>query len=238
MLREQLVCVNMVLSPLSEFPVDEFRNSLDIFYPYKNHYILDTSTPLTISVSKNKRRGALKALKTLSVDLVKAPNIDLDEWIYLYNHLKKHHDINDIRAFSRDSFSKQITIPGTLFFRVWHNKNLVGGNLYYIQRNVAYGHLLALTDKGYELGAAYAVKWISLQYLSKLVKFVNLGGGTGIKDGEESGLDLFKSGWTNSISQSYFCGIVLQHQYYESLIQDRNTKHQKWFPAYRINDYS
>ena len=198
---------------------------------------MDTQVPIVEAVSKISQIDARRALKDVSVDLVTAPGINLDEWVKLYANLIKRHAIKGIRAFSRDSFAKQIAVPNTHFFRAWYNGRLVAGNLYIIQKDVAYGHLLALTDDGYRLGASHAIMWIAYQHLSKLVRWINLGGSTGSNKGELTGLDKFKMGWTNEIRKSYFCARILDKDKYDVLTSKQTTIIPGWFPAYRMDDF-
>ena len=236
-LKNSLVSIAFVIDPFAKFPQDQYKEYFDIFLPYKDHYIYDSAIPIEQSISKNHRRSARRALRDVSVDLVVSPNIELDEWVTLYCGLIERHKIKGIRAFSAESFAKQISIPNTLFFRAWHNGNLVGGNLFYIQGDIAYGHLMALTEEGYALSAAHAIKWVALDYLTKRVKYINFGGATGGNQGGLTGLDQFKSGWTNKIGRSFFCGKIFDEKLYDDLTKSRNRNDDHWFPAYRFGDY-
>lgn len=236
-LKGDLISISMVIGPFEELPNNEYSDFFDIFKPYKNHYILDTNVPIAQAVSKWSLKDARRALKEVSIDLVTAPDINLDEWVTLYDNLVKRHDIKGIRAFSRESFAKQITIPNTHFFRAWRKGELVGGNLYYIQQNVAYGHLLALTDEGYRLGASHAIKWVAIQNLAKMVKWINFGGSTGNDQGSLTGLDKFKMGWTNDVKRSHFCAKVLDQVKYDELTSNKAVVTPEWFPAYRSGEY-
>lgn len=236
-LREDLVSLSMVLDPFADVPMEGFDQFFDIFSPYKDHYLLDTSLPLIETISKWSRRDARRALKEVSVDVVSAPHIDLDEWLYVYEHLIKRHNVTGIRTFSRESFSRQIAIPNTHFYRAWDKNELVGGNLYFIQNKIAYGHLLALTDRGYHLGASHAIKWTAIHTLGNQVEWFNWGGGTGLNNANLSGLDKFKMGWSNTTKQAYFCAKVYNKGKYEELAAERGFSTSNWFPAYRSGDF-
>lgn len=236
-LREELVSVSFVIGPFTEIPKDQYEEYFDIFRPYKDHYYYDSAYPLEETISKNNKKNARKALKSVSVDMVTSPDINLDEWSDLYSNLIERHDIKGIRAFSRESFALQILIPDTLFFRAWYEGKIVGGNLFYIQNDVAYGHLMAQTDEGYQLGAAHAIKWTALKYLTEKVSYVNFGGATGDEHSRLTGLDKFKQRWTNRIGKSYFCGKILNQNLYGALAMSSNTKNSSWFPVYRSGDY-
>jgi hypothetical protein len=236
-LSEQLISLIMVINPDSGFPINEFKSYFDKFFPYKDHFLLDTHLPLDETTSKVSRYDARRALKDVTVDLQKSPKIDLDEWVALYDNLIKRHNITGIRTFSQEAFAKQIAIPNTHYFRALHNGEIVGGNLYIIQNDVAYGHLLALTPKGYELGASHAILWTAIQHLAKYVRLINFGGGTSINQENPSGLDKFKQGWSNTVSTSHFCGKILNKAVYNQLASQINIDNINWFPVYRTDDF-
>jgi hypothetical protein len=237
-LKNDLLSITFVVDPFTEPYLDKFKYALDIFTPFKEHYLLDLSSPLEETISENKRRNSKRALRKLHVELDIAPTINLQEWLTLYGFLIKRHHINDIRAFSPSSFAHQISIPNTHFFKAIYKGRIVGGNLFYIQGDIAYAHLSAFTDEGYELGAAYAIKWIAVNYFTDKVKWINFGGGTGQSGDKNSGLDLFKSGWSNITRKSYLCGKILDRTLYENIVIKTNTSESKWFPAYREGEFT
>lgn len=236
-ISSELVGVSLVISPFDSFPMEFFQQYFDIIKPYKDHYILDTGVPIEQAVSKICLRDARRSLKDVFIDYVVAPDIDVDEWMPLYDSLIRRHSIEGIRAFSRASFSKQIAVPNTHFFRAWHAGELIGGNLYYLQQDVAYGHLLALNDEGYRLGASHAITLVAIQTLAKQVKWIDYGGAAGSGNEKPSGLQKFKKGWTNLGRPTYFCAKIFNQEKYEELIAKRPNADPDWFPAYRSGDF-
>jgi len=236
-LGNQLVSISLVIGPFSQFPNEKYSRYFEIFLPYKDHYILDLSLPLDETVSKGHRRSARRALKNLEVEVVVPTKSGLGDWAHLYEELVKRHQINGIRAFSRQSFEKQMSIPGTIYFQVTHQGRVVGGNIYYLEGEVAYAHLSAFSEEGYRLGAPYAVKWFALQHLSQLVHWVNFGGSTGSNQEHLTGLDYFKMGWSSQTGKSYFCGKILGEQKYKELVLRKQVGETNWFPAYRLGEF-
>lgn len=236
-LKNDLVSITFVVDPFVKPYFDNPKKFLDIFKPYKYHYLLDLSKPLEDSISKNKRKNSRRALRKLKVELEIAPKIDLHEWTHLYECLIKRHQIDDIRAFSSTSFAYQISIPNTHFFKAVYQGKVVGGNLFFIQGDIAYSHLSAFTDEGYELGASYAIKWTAVNYLANKVQWINYGGGTGETSDASKGLNLFKSGWSNLTGTAYLCGQVLNRKLYDHLVIKTNTSDSNWFPAYREGEF-
>jgi hypothetical protein len=236
-LKNELVSISLVIGPFSKFPYEKYSQYFEILRPYKDHYILDLSLPLNETVSKGHRRSARRALKNLEVENVVPTESGLDAWTPLYEELVKRHQIKGIRAFSRQSFEKQMSIPGTIYFQVTHQGCVVGGNIYYLGNEVAYAHLSAFSEEGYRLGAPYAVKWFALQYLSQVVRWVNFGGSTGSNPDHPTGLDYFKMGWSSQTGKSYFCGKILKEQKYKELILQKQAGETNWFPAYRLGEF-
>ena len=236
-LKQDLVSVTLVIPPLMQFPVEKFQNYFDRFFPYKDHYLLDLSIPLDQVISKGRRKDARRALRNLVIDVVSAPNIDPLEWYGLYQNLVSRHNIKGIRAFSGSSFKSQVAIPGMHFFRAFYEGRLVGGSLYLEQENLVFFHLSAFYNEGYDLDAAYAVKWTALQYFASKARWMNLGGNTTNASGQFSGLDRFKKGWSNKTAKSYFCGKILNPAFYAETTKKRSSSSLSWFPAYRAGEY-
>lgn len=237
-LKDEIVSISLVLDPFTVKQCGNCGDLFDVFYPYKDHYILDLSLDLEKSISKNKQKNARRALRKLEVSLTIAPEIDLDQWIRLYDCLIERHQIRGLRTFSRQSFAYQLKIPKTHCFWAIHNSECVGANLYYIQGDVAYAHLSAFTEDGYSLGAPYALKWIAIQHLMKIVRWINFGGGTNEQNIETDGLDLFKRGWSSKVGRSFFCGKINDQTKYQEAVKMSDVHQTNWFPAYRDGEFS
>jgi len=236
-LKNDLVAVSFVIGPLEKLPLEHLEDNLDFFHKYRNHFLLDTAQPVEKSISAGRRKTALKALHTVDVEFEIAPDINLDEWCCLYKNLIKTHNISGIREFSRNSFSKQIAIPSTYYFRAVKGEEVVGGALFYLQNNSAYYHLAASTEKGYELHAAYAVVWSAINVLSYKIRWIELQGGTSRNSEDSDGLSEFKRGWSNFEKKSYFCGKILNPQIYDFITNNKKIQTTQWFPAYRFGEY-
>ena len=105
-LSNELIALSLVIGPLEVFPLKEFQNFFDIFYEYRPHFLLDTQLPIEEVITTGRRRNALKALQEVKVENILSPEIDLDEWCYLYQNLIDKHQITGIRTFSRESFTQ------------------------------------------------------------------------------------------------------------------------------------
>jgi len=235
---KELVAVSLVIGPLEVFPLRSIREFFDVFFEYKSHYILDTAVPIEEVISTGRRRDALKALNDVEVDLKISPDINLDEWCHLYNNLIIRHQISGIRTFSRESFKIQLAIPNTHYFRVIKQGEVVGGALFYLQKDSSYYHLAAQTEKGYEMQAGYAAMWTAINVLSKKIRWIELQGGSSQNDEEMDGLSGFKKGWANLEKKSLFCGKIINYPVYSEISKIKKIPKSQWFPAYRVGEFS
>jgi hypothetical protein len=232
-LQDELISVSLVTSPFGNFDPKELKKYFDIFFPFKDHYVLDLTKPINSSISRRHREYSRSSLRNLTINIQTSPNIDLDEWVALYDCLIKKYNIHGIRKFSRESFAKQVSIPNTYYFRALYDGRAVGGSLFYLQSDVVYGHLAAFTAEGYNLHASYAIIWSAINFFSKLSHWIDFGGGTKTINGAIDGLVLFKKGWSNETRKSYFCGKILNSKIYAKLSEFKGTSNSNWFPAYR-----
>jgi hypothetical protein len=139
-----------------------------------------------------------------------------------------------LRVFSRTAFQRQWSVPGLVMFKALNDGRTVGLNTWYVQGDVAYGHLGATTDRGYEVSASYALHISAIEFFSGRVKWLHLGGSAGSKTGVLDGLTRFKAGWATETRTAYLCGRVFQPAQYSMLPSGEGT----CFPAYRSAEFS
>jgi hypothetical protein len=158
----------------------------------------------------------------------------LEEWLVLYAHLLSRHRITGIKAFSRTAFERQMAVPGLVMFRATSGNAVLGIHLWYVQGDVAYGHLGATNAQGYELMASYALYWYAIEQLRPIVRWLDLGNAPGLVEPDKSnGLLRFKSGWATDVRQVYLCGKILNQRRYAELAEISRTSPATFFPAYR-----
>lgn len=237
---DELVSLSLVTPPFGEYDFSLLQNCFkDVVIPFKKHQILDLSLPLNKSVSKNRRKKARRALKTVFIELVTEPVLFIDDWVALYDRLIEKHKITGIHAFSHKSLGRQLSVPGILMFRAVHHKITIGATLWFVQNNVGYGHLAAFNDVGYDLNASYALDWYALDYFAKKkIRWLDFGAGAGIINNEEDGLNQYKRGWSSGERTVYFCGRILNHKQYSEISQKKNIAPTDYFPAYRKGEFS
>lgn len=236
---EGLVCLSLVTDPLGNYHIENLQRCFpDLFTSFKQHFVIDLSQAPEAFVDSHHRRNARKAFSKLAVEKCANPSVVLDDWVALYRTLVERHRITGIAAFSRESFARQLAVPGILAFRAVSGDTTVGMLLWYEQGNRAYYHLGAYSASGYELGASFALFDYSIRYFAQReFEWLNLGSGAGLGSSEESGLSRFKQGWSTGMRTAYFCGRIFDQEKYEEITKTRLLLPTKYFPAYRAGEF-
>lgn len=237
-LGKSLLSVTLVTDPFGEYDEPLLRDCFgDVVTPFKSHFAHDLSRSLIIS--EHHARNASLGLKQVTVERCEDPSSQLDNWVRLYSVLIRRHQIIGIRAFSKNSFAKQLMTPGIVCFRALRDKQTVGMILWFLQNNVAYYHLGAYTDEGYQLRASFALFRKALDYFAESgLKYANLGAGAGLGKAADDGLSRFKRGWSTSVHTAYLCGRIFDRQEYDRLVGARGIGTTDYFPAYRMGEFN
>jgi hypothetical protein len=193
-LEGKFVSVALVADPFGNYDRQLLERCFDTVSVIKEHYAADLTAPPDAIVSKHHVTYAKKAMTEVKVQVIQKPLELLDEWVSLYHSLIEKHNIRGIRAFSRESFEKQLAVPGLVALRAEREGVAVAMELYYLQGDAAYAHLFASRPLGYQLRASYALKWCAILHFSGIVRWINWGGGAGTSVGEADGLVVFKKG--------------------------------------------
>src|SRR3990172_2580834 len=96
-LGEDLVSVSLVTDPFGEYELSYLEGCFDVVRPFKEHIVVDCSRPIDSVVSKNHRYQARKALKQVHVERCGDPAQFLDDWVALYDVLRKRHDLRGVQ---------------------------------------------------------------------------------------------------------------------------------------------
>jgi hypothetical protein len=172
------------------------------------------------------------------VERCEEPKQFLEEWMELYTVLIQKHNIRGIRAFSRQSFERQLEVPGIVAFRATYNGTTVSMLLWYVQGEVGYYHLGASNRLGYELHASFGLFWYAIEYFATYgLRWLDLGAGAGLRSNASDGLSRFKSGWSTGTRTVYFCGRIFDHCRYSELVKAKGMSSVNYFPAYRFGEF-
>lgn len=234
-----LVAVSLVTDPFGDFGGEEGLREVfpDLARPYKEHFVVDLAVPFEDRTSDHHRRNARRALQLLEVRTVEAPDDPalLDEWHGLYQHLIERHGIRGVAAFSRDSFARQLRVPGMVAFRAFHGGNPVGMTLWYRQGDVAFYHLGAHSPAGYALRASFALFQEALEHFAATgVRQAGLGAGAGARGPGSDGLRRFKEGWSTGTRTAWLCGRIFDREAYRDCAERAGALgFDDYFPLYR-----
>ena len=237
-LRGELISLSMVTDPFGEYTADDLHRCFrDLVIPFKDHFIVDLSGTPQSSVAAHHQRNAVISRRNLAIETCDVPLQFLDQWCALYDTLVERHAIKGLRAFSRSSFARQLSVPGIVAFRATHKGAAVGMVLWYVRGNVGYFHLGAFNKLGYEMRAAFGLIWYALEYFSSQgLDWLNLGAGAGLKTSSD-GLTRFKSGWATGTRLTYFCGRIFDRGKYEELVRLKQMPPTNYFPQYRAGEF-
>jgi hypothetical protein len=237
--REKLVALSVVTDPFGDYDESSLRSwFIDVVSPFKSHFVTDLSRPLGSFVADHHSRNARRALRELQVEKCAQPEELLEEWVQLYAVLIKRHNIQGIAQFSRACFARQLRVPGMVCFRALHSGSTVGIVLWYQQREVAYYHLGAYSNRGYELRASFALFRSALEYFpGSGLKWVSLGAAAGLHTNSSDGLTRFKRGWSTGTRTAYLCGRIFDREKYALLATSRGCTDSAYFPAYRRGEF-
>jgi len=236
-LESKLISLSMVTDPFADYAPKKLSNIFNVCNVFKNHYISDLTQPLKSFVRETCRKYALSALREISVEHCANPEIFLTDWIKLYSYLIKRHHITGIRAFSEQSFRFLFNVPGFEMFIARLGDEIVGAEIWFVQDNIGYAHLMAISPLGYERKASYALVWVAMQHFSSYLHWLDHGSGAGINRNED-GLALFKRGWATETRPVYFCGRIFNKKIYEELAGAKGCMNSNYFPAYRSGEFS
>jgi hypothetical protein len=232
-LEKELVSLVLVADPFCSFDAA----GLNVWFnagavPFKEHHVVELGPRVEELASRHHRRNLRKALGLVNVERVEEPTQSLDDWRALYDVLIARHEIRGMSAFSGASFAHQFAVPGLVAFRARANGKTVGMLLWFVQGDVAYYHLGAYNQAGYECNASYALFWNAIAYFTGRLRWLDLGAGAGLGNGS-AGLDRFKAGWATGTRTAYLCRHILQVERYEHITALMRTEETHFFPAYR-----
>lgn len=237
-LPDDIISISVVADPFGSYSLNDLERCFDIVDPFKVHYIVDLEQPLEKIGTRHHQKSARAAFRDVHVEVCEDPAGFIDQWCELYGTLAKRHNIHGIRAFSREAFLQQLSMPEVIVHMAFHQDRVVGAQLYYIQDDVVHCHLGAVSDRGYELGAFYAMDYFSFEYFSGLARKLDLGGGVGFSESREDGLSLYKKGWSAEVRPVYFCGRITNSDRYTAHAPLQGQEETNYFPAYRAGEFS
>ncbi len=233
--KENLVSLVCVSDPFLEAPGCKQFHGFDLVKPFKTHYAAHLDRSIEQIISQHHAYYVRKAARYLEVEVVEEPLVYLDEWHELYSALITRHGIKDLRRFSKESFRKQLSIPGLRLFRAMHAGTIAGAQLLLQKDDIVHAHLAAFTSEGYARGASYLLDWQALDHYRGKARVLNWGGGA--SSSPDDGLARYKRGWSTDQHTSYLLGAVFDTEVYAALSGSGFTKFTGYFPDYRRGEF-
>ena len=241
-LQGGLVSLTLVTDPFGIFNVEQLRSSFHRVLAFKDHHVCDLTSSPESFVSRHHRYYARKSLEWARVEAMEDAPGHLDEWMSLYATLTNRHGLTGIKAFSRQAFAKQLAVPGLVMLRMTAGSTCLGAHLWFIQGDVAYSHLMALSEAGYATSASYGLYWRAIEFFTTTfassVRWLSLGAGAGLSKDHADGLSQFKKGWSTGIRPSWLLGCVLDRQKHEAILRASGIGKNEYFPAYRAGEFA
>jgi hypothetical protein len=205
--------------------------------PFKEHFIVDLGRPTDELVSPKIRYRVRKALRNMDVEACVDPTIFLDDWRSLYERAVGRFRMRSVRAFSPEAFAKMLTVPGLIAYRASARGETIGMALVFVQSDVAFGHLIGISQMGYQMDASYALYAYQIDHLSGQCRWLDLGGVPGAGS-EADGLRRYKAHWATTTRMSYLCGRILDRTAYQQILGQQKVASCSYFPQYRAGEFT
>lgn len=210
----------------------------DIVRPFKRHYIVDLEQDPGLAISKHHRYYLRRSQAAVRVEACTEPAARLDLWVALYQNVIDRYRLRGIQAFSRNAFARLMQMPGVDLLIAYRQGEAVGAHIWVRQCDRVYSHLNAVTQDGYQVGAAYALYGFAMEFYKGKARYLDLGGGAGLSEDGTDGLAAFKRGWANDTRPAYLCGKVFNRELYLELVRMKRTFQRGYFPAYRWGEFT
>lgn len=236
-LPEDILSVSLVADPFGRYTREVLDECFDVVNPFKQHYIIDLEDPIEKVGSRSQRRHARRALREVRVEACADPSEFVGEWDGLYRQLMEKYNVQGIRAFSKKAFEVQLSMPDVTVLQAFIEGEVIGAQIYFQQDDVVHCHLGAVSEKGYEVNAFYALDFFSVEYFSDRAKKIDLGGGAGLAGGTD-GLSRYKESWSSYTVPVYFCGRIMDPKRYAEITTQFGCEGTEYFPAYRSGEFS
>ena len=237
-LRNEIVSVILVTDPFGNYDHETLRAYFDLLAPFKEHLVVDLTRSPDTFVAPHHQRNVKKAAKLVDVEVCADPMAYAADWIDLYGNLVARHGIRGIARFSRFSLAQQLQVPGAVMLRAVRDGATAGMLIWYQHADVAYYHLGAYSDAGYQARASFALFDAAMRHFRGRVPWLALGAGAGANASGDDGLTRFKSGWATGVRPTYLAGRILDTHRYEALVTSRGVPPVSYFPRYRAGEFA
>jgi hypothetical protein len=237
-LAGDVVALSLIADPFGDFDEPLLAATFpELCRPFKDHFVVDLARRPELPA--HHRRNVRAAASRVSVERCEMPPRHAADWVALYRTLIARHDIRGIAAFSAETLVRQLDVPGLVMLRAVDASGTTAGMTLWIEQDdVAYYHLGAYSDAGYEAHASYALFDSALGFFADRVRWADLGAGAGVVANARDGLTRFKRGWSTGTRLAFLCGRVFDRAAYDRLVRVAGTSGSAYFPAYRAGEFA
>ncbi|MCX6460127.1 MAG: GNAT family N-acetyltransferase [Actinobacteria bacterium] len=233
-LAPELVSLVLVTDPFGDVRAPELAAVPGVqLTPWKEHFVIDMQQPLATLGDQGQRRNARLAARSLQIEVADDPTQYVDDWVQLYSNLSARFGLTGLRAMSPTALAEQLQLSGAQLIVARQEGIVIAAHLYLQRDDVAYLHLVGVTDEAYRLQAAAGLTSCAVEFFSTRAQWLSLGGGAGVTASDDDGLSVFKRRWATHTRPTWLLSAVLNAQRYEQLSANVSTD---YFPAYRANE--
>lgn len=216
-ISHQGVAVSLVTDPFCDIHMEKLRSLFpDRLEAFKRHYVSELRISPDIAYTSHHRRKIRRAASIVGVEAIAEPRSHLETWNTLYQNLIRRHSIKGLLSFSAEHFTTLFNVPGIRIHSAMLGGSVVGMSLWFVQNRIAYWHLAAYSEEGYNASASYALVSSARELLKLEADWLCLGG-TATKAGKHTGLDYFKRGFSTETRTTYLCGRIFNPTQYREL---------------------
>ncbi len=223
------VSVALVADPLAGPAPHVLARHFGLCRPYKTHHLIERCGQ--VDFSKHHRDRIRRGERHATARLVSLRDpVWRAHWGRLHAGLVARHGVTGVQAFPPEAFDQLAALQDQLLVVAVVDRAgaPLAMQIWVRQGDIAYSHLTATSEAGYQLGATYVAYAAAIEALADC-QVLDLGGGAGDGDDPADSLAAFKRGFANASAMAHLCGAVLDDAAYARLSAGRNG----YFPAYR-----
>lgn len=239
-LPDDVTSVTAVIDPLADVDSSLLERAFNhVVRPYKTHFVIDLTRPLSSFANPHHLGCARRALRKVEVEQCPDPAVHFAEWLRLYGMLVARHNIRGAALMTEDSFRRLFRVRGLTLFRAVRDRATIGMILCLAHGDHAYFHLGAYDEVGYRSKASYALVRTAVDHFASAgLALMSIGAGAGAFGDGDDGLTAFKQGWASTTRTALLCGHIHSRDDYSRLVALAGTAGSPYFPAYRAGEYA
>ena len=228
------ITLTAVLDPLRRVPEPDDRWA--VLRPFKTHLLSRLGAAALDGTdfmpSRHHRREARRARRSVEVEVQKAAEADLDEWMRLWSSIEQRKRPAGMAAASRATYAAQLALAGAVMMWARVEGQPVAAQVVLVTPDVVQVHAAVSDPRGRECRAMFALDNTLLDMFAGSTCTIHWGGVPGRTDATD-GLWKYKAGWANDAAPATLLGAVLDPETYVLLGGQLPVDAAAWFPLHR-----